>query len=203
MRRAFTYSRVVAWLKVLLPLAALALLSTLFLVPRSFDLEGAIPFAKVELEKRLRDQQITAPYFAGQTDAGDMISLSAETARPDPDAPDSTIAVNVSARIETTDGGVFTVRADQGEADGEFQEVTLEGKVVMTSSTDITVRTETMIFGLEEVRAESGDDIAADTPMGVLTAGRMALRPSDDSDDIYLFFTKGVKLIYTPKHATR
>ncbi len=203
MRRAFTYSRVVAWLKVLLPLAALALLSTLFLVPRSFDLEGAIPFAKVELEKRLRDQQITAPYFAGQTDAGDMISLSAETARPDPDAQDSTIAVNVSARIETTDGGVFTVRADQGEADGEFQEVTLEGKVVMTSSTDITVRTETMIFGLEEVRAESGGDIAADTPMGVLTAGRMALRPSDDSDDIYLFFTKGVKLIYTPKHATR
>ena len=60
-----------------------------------------------------------------------------------------------------------------------------------------------MIFGLEEVRAESGGDIAADTPMGTLTAGRMALRPADNSDDIYLFFTKGVKLIYTPTHATR
>ncbi|MEP2531575.1 hypothetical protein [Shimia sp.] len=199
----FTYSQLVTWLKVILPLAALGLLSTLFLVPRNIDLDGSLPFAKIELEKRLRTQQVTAPYFAGQTSQGHEVALTAETAHPDPEAPKSTIAVNVTARIKTLDDKVYTAIANQGVADGEFQEVVLEGDVVLTTSSDYAINTEMMIFSLAEIRAESGADVLVEGPMGTLTAGRMALRPADNSDDIYLFFTKGVKLVYTPKHTTR
>ena len=203
MRDLITYSKLVSWLKVVLPLAALALLSTLFLVPRDFDLNSAIPFAKVELEKRLRNQQITAPYFSGQTDQGHSVALTAESARRDPDAPGSTIAENLTARIETVDGALYTARAETGVSDGEFQEVTLEGEVQLETSSNYSIITDMMIFSLTEIRAESGGDILAEGPFGTLTAGRMALRPADESDDIYLFFTKGVKLIYTPQDTTR
>lgn len=203
MRGLITYSKLVTWLKVALPLAALALLSTLFLVPRNFDLDSAIPFAKVELEKRLRSQQITAPYFSGQTDQGHAVAITAETARPDPDTPNSTIAENLTARIETVDGALYTAYANTGVADGEFQEVTLEGNVKLETSSNYSIVTNTMIISLTEIRAESGGEILAEAPFGTLTAGRMALRPADESEDIYLFFTKGVKLVYTPKDTTR
>ncbi len=55
-----TYSRVVAWLKILLPLLALAILSTLFLVARTIDPAQNIPYADVdidELDARTADRQ--------------------------------------------------------------------------------------------------------------------------------------------------
>ena len=55
------YSRMVTFLKVLLPLAALALLSTLFLISRGINTKATIPFAAHEIEERMRGQQITAP----------------------------------------------------------------------------------------------------------------------------------------------
>ncbi|MEO0504251.1 MAG: hypothetical protein AAFZ14_13070, partial [Pseudomonadota bacterium] len=67
------YSRFVAWLKVLLPLAALALLSTLFLLSRNTDPIAAVPFADDELLDRVRDEQITGPFFSGTTTDGDRV----------------------------------------------------------------------------------------------------------------------------------
>ncbi len=59
-----TYSRVVAWLKVLLPVIALVLLSTMFLISRTIDPSRAIPFANVDVEGMVRDQRISAPAFS-------------------------------------------------------------------------------------------------------------------------------------------
>ena len=42
-------TRTVRWLRVLLPLAALAMLSTLFLFSRGGDSESQIPYADVEI----------------------------------------------------------------------------------------------------------------------------------------------------------
>ena len=55
------WSRLVAALKVLLPLAALAILSTLFLVSNRINPEDALPYADVDVEARLREPRITAP----------------------------------------------------------------------------------------------------------------------------------------------
>ena len=56
------HSRVVSWLKVLFPLIALALLSTLFLLSRAIEPQAVIPFADNEVQERLRDQHITGPF---------------------------------------------------------------------------------------------------------------------------------------------
>lgn len=86
------HSRVVSWLKVLFPLIALALLSTLFLLSRAIEPQAVIPFADKEVQERLRDQQITGPFYSGTTADGDLISFSAEklttpAARPAPMRP--------------------------------------------------------------------------------------------------------------------
>jgi len=75
-----TYSRVVAWAKVLLPLLALALLSTLFLVARTVDPAQKLPFADIDVDAIAREQRIGAPKFNGVTKEGTAISLSADSA---------------------------------------------------------------------------------------------------------------------------
>lgn len=64
-RRGDTYSYVIGWLKILLPLAALVLLSTLFLIGRGSDPVANIPFADTEGTDAPARQQIVAPRYAG------------------------------------------------------------------------------------------------------------------------------------------
>ena len=55
------HSRLVFWLKIVLPLIALAILSTLFLVSRNIGGDGTVPFSDVDLDALARDPQLTAP----------------------------------------------------------------------------------------------------------------------------------------------
>ena len=193
----------VAWLKVILPLLALAILATLFLVPKDVDLDSAIPFADVELEQRLRDQQITQPSFSAQTPQGHTVSVTASMAHPDAETPSRTVAENISAKIAMTNGQSITIEAANGEMDADFKEVVLDDGVSVQTTSGLSVDTVTMTVSLDELRAETGGTVTATTDFGRLEAGRMALRPAGDGDDIYLFFTKGVRLLYTPKKTTR
>jgi lipopolysaccharide export system protein LptC len=49
MARADAHTRVVGWLKVALPLIALALLATLFLLADRIDPDDALPYAEVDV----------------------------------------------------------------------------------------------------------------------------------------------------------
>ena len=81
-RRDMWHSRLVAVLKVLLPLIALALLSTLFLFSRKINPEDAIPYASVDVEDRLSDPKMTDAGFAGMTSDGASLSIQAGEAKP-------------------------------------------------------------------------------------------------------------------------
>ena len=76
------YSRAVAIFKVLLPLAALGILATLFLISRGSQMDAVIPFAEDELNERTTNQQITKPFFSGTTAQGDELVVTADIARP-------------------------------------------------------------------------------------------------------------------------
>ena len=52
------HSHVMAWLKVLLPMAALALLSTLFLLSRRTDPVTDLPISDVELELHIETRGV-------------------------------------------------------------------------------------------------------------------------------------------------
>jgi lipopolysaccharide export system protein LptC len=82
MARRDRHSRVVGWLKVALPLAALAILSTLFLLSDRIDPEDALPYAEVDVEELAREPRMTAPTYAGMTTDGAALSLTAVEARP-------------------------------------------------------------------------------------------------------------------------
>ncbi|MDQ7069715.1 MAG: hypothetical protein Q9M48_03050 [Rhodobacterales bacterium] len=197
------HSRVVAWLKIIFPLMALAILSTVFLLSRSVDPTKTIPFAKIDLKERARDQRITAPHFSGASEAGDLLTFTADFARPDPDTPNRVVAQNLATEIRLVSGTLITFSSASGTIDEPSDETILEGNVIIKSSTNYTVHTEKLITGMREIRAETAGLVEAVGPVGRFTAGKMLLTTNSDTGVTHLLFTNGVKLVYNPKQTSQ
>lgn len=191
------YSRLVAWLKILLPIAALAILSTLFLLSRSIDPMQAVPYADVDVDDLMREPRVTAPNYAGVTGDGTAIRISAETARPDPAHPARFTASLLTADVETPDGAATKISADRGSVDGDAGQVTLQGAVLLTNSLGYRVTAATLSIALDQTLVSADAGIFADGPFGHIAAGQMVMRQAA-SGTYVLVFNGGVKLLYDP-----
>jgi len=193
------HSTAVAWLKVLLPLAALGILSTLFLVSRTIDPEDAIPFAEVDVQDRIREPRLTAPTWAGMTEDGSALTVTAAEARPSDGAGADANATTLRAVLDMPGGGRAELVAATGRLDLAAGRLIVEGGVVVTTSTGYTLRTEAMAAALDRTGLTSPGPIAGDGPGGHLSAGSMELTASADAPDIHVMvFKNGVRLLYQP-----
>lgn len=196
-----TYSRIVAWMKIILPLAALGLLSTLFLISRTVDPTQSLPIAQIDLEQRAQDLGATNPRFSGVTGQGDEIRFAAETARPDRDRPETLIADDVTAQLRLSPGPVIDITSANAEMQQGEMTASLLGRVHIVTSTGYVIDTEQLDTRLDEIFAETPGRVEATGPLGNVTAGRMLLHNNIESDTPELLFTGGVKLIYRPREA--
>lgn len=193
------YSRLVAWMKIILPLTALGLLSTLFLISRHIDPTKSIPIAEIDLEQRAQDQGATNAAFAGVTGGGDEVMITAETARPSPDNPRLINAEDVTATMQLVSGTVVTVTSDRGNMDQSDLDASLIGNVNIDTTTGYKVTTERLDTRLDVLHAETPGPVSGVGPPGDLTAGRMVLTGDEETGQAHLVFTDGVKLVYTPQ----
>ncbi len=192
------YSRMVSLLKVALPLAALALLSTLFLLARAMETDTAIPFADVEIEERLRDQQITGPFFSGTTQTGDQMSFSAQKLITLQNSVGTNRAEDVLAKLETAQGATFQLKADVAELDIAGNTAVLIGGVSMASSTGYLVNTDQLTSLISTLDVTAPQFVEATGPLGTFTAGNMRIFSPNDGENTQMLFSGGVKLVYTP-----
>lgn len=194
------HSRVVSWAKILLPLAALGLLSTLFLFARAIDPEDAIPYANVDVEDRIREPRMTAPTYSGVTADGSALTVQAAEARPGT-ASGAATAAALTARLQTPDGVQTNLAAASGALDDAAGILSLMGDVRMTTSTGYSVESQAMTALLDRTGITSPGDIRATAPMGIITATGMSLEQSQTPGDYVLVFKGRVRLIYTPELA--
>ncbi len=195
-----SYSRMVAWLKVIFPLAALALLSTLFLLSRSVDPETQIPFADKEIKDRLRDQQVTGPFFTGTTKNGDQISFSAEKLTTPEGQTGAHEASNIRVDMDLAGGGQISLKADQASFEVTKDRAELKGDVRITTSSGYRLQTDRFVSEMTALNLDSPGPVEGEGPPGQLTAGRMTLTAPKSGTSAQLIFTNGVKLVYTPRN---
>ncbi|WP_136636213.1 LPS export ABC transporter periplasmic protein LptC [Pseudooceanicola onchidii] len=193
------YSRLVGGLKIILPLAALGLLSTVFLLSRTQEVRQDLPFADIQPGEDGLRERVLRPTFAGATEDGDLIAFVAETARPIGEGLGSVQADDVRARIDLTSGGTITFRSDTATMAQTRGEAELQGGVVIVSSQGYRVETEKLTAGMDELYAETEGEVHGEGPPGRFVAGRMVLRASEQGGDAQLHFTDGVKLVYLPR----
>lgn len=200
-RRDNLYSRLVAWMKIILPLIALGLLSTLFLISRNFDPTKDIPVATIDLEQRAHDLGATNPSFAGMTSGGDQVRLRAISARPEKGDPRRLLAEDVTAELRLTSGAVIDIVSDHADVHQTNYTATLRGNVHVTTTTGFEFGTDLLNSRFDHLFAESPGPVSGSGPAGDLNAGRMVLSTDEISGDAHLLFTDGVKLVYTPRNS--
>lgn len=191
-----THSRVVFWLKITLPILALAILSTLFLFSRRIETDGALPYSEVDVEQLAREQRLTQPEYSTVTQDGSAISVSAAIARP------ATGDRNASAdvllmRYETRDGLRIDLEAKTGSIDEAGGSVALRDGVRITLSNGYDLTTSGLDAALDRTSMVSEGAVTATGPLGRIDAGLMEMRNAGaGTDDYVLVFKDGVRLVY-------
>lgn len=192
------HTRVVGWLKVALPLLALAVLATLFLLSDQIDPEAALPYAEVDVVDRAREPRMTAPSYAGTTSDGASLTLTADEARPAAaDTPAE--AQGLILELATPDGSLTELHARTAEIDQAGQRVILSGGVTISTETGYRMETPEVLAMMDRSGLESRGAVSATGPAGELQAGGMLLSQDKESPGTYvLVFNKGVRLVYRP-----
>lgn len=189
-----TRTRIVRWLRVLLPLAALAILSTLFLFSRQPGIEPQIPYAEVDAEKMAREPRVVAPEYSGVTDDGAELFLRATEAAPGGGEGGSASDLRLDwRRPDGLSADLVAPRA--GVADGV---IGLDGGVRMTTSTGWVLQSPRIDATTDRSLITADEGVDAEAPFGSLRADRMELRPGDDAAGAILNFSGTVRLIYQP-----
>jgi lipopolysaccharide export system protein LptC len=193
------WSRWVVLLKIILPLIALALLSSIFLLSRTIDPTASIPFTDVDLKDRAREPRLTVPKFSGMTGDGALVTLDASEMRPDPGRPGSGTATDLRARMVSQTGETTDVVSDRGKVDTEAGTYEMTGAVKAVLSSGYTIAAPKMAGLLDATQLDASGPVDATAPMGQITADAMQLRSDPAAPGNYLLVFNGrVRLVYRP-----
>ena len=190
------YSQFVSWAKVVLPLSAIVLLSTLFLIARNVGETSQIPYA--DIEEIARQPRLSAPKMVGMSETGGTYTIEADVARQDPDTDNGLIAEAIVVNMTTIDGIQTTVSAGIGKLDSNAKVVTLDNLARVTTSDGYLMETRGLVTSLTDGSLETTDPLEVRAPYGSLTAGRLTITPDSDEPQL-IVFNNGVRLIYQPQ----
>ncbi len=187
-------SRYVAILKIALPLAALALMSTVFLLARAPLPSGDIPYA--EIEEIAREPRVSGAQVAGVATDGSVIEVIAGRARPD----GALISIDdLRANIVSVEGVEIAIRAGDGEVDNDAQVARLFGLTRISTSNGYEMETTGLSANIASGRVESDGALEVRTPFGDLTAGKLVIETPNAEAGQRMLFQEGVRLVYDPK----
>lgn len=189
------YSQVVGWAKIILPLGAIALLSSLFLFARGSSAPDEVALARVE--EIAREQRLAAPKFSGLTDDGATVVISAKSAQPDSMRPDTISIDNIDLRISTAEGTHIEVTAVRGEIDGRAQVARFLGLARIETSSGYELETNGLIVSLQSGIVTSEGLLEVRAPLGALSAGAVRFDVPSENEGLRMLFTDGVRLLYT------
>lgn len=191
------YSRVVAVVKVILPLVALGILSTLFLLSRPTPTGEPLPYTDVQVRDMAAEQRLNAPVYSGLSQGGATMMITADTAVPDKELEGVVHGEDLVAKVVQPSGYAFDIVSAEGTLNDRTRQANLRGGVrVVTSDGHVITMPEALMRSDLTYLASDGP-VFIEGPLGTLEAAAMTLRgdPSRGSDGVALFHG-GVKVIY-------
>jgi lipopolysaccharide export system protein LptC len=126
------YSRIVRWLRIILPLAALALLLAVFLLPREL-LVGRIGLSGLSFDPG-QGLRLESPRFSGTTPDGQPFAVTADWALPDAPDPTRIDLGPLAGEFVVEPGQTVRLTAEAGEYRPKDGLLSLDGGVVVTTS---------------------------------------------------------------------
>lgn len=188
-------TRVVRLLRVVLPLAALALLSVLFLLGRKSEtVEPAIPYAQGSAEDLGRSPGIGSPEYTTVTPEGASVTLRAARAALGNGGADGGTASALVLDWRARDGLMIELTAPLART--QDTSIRLEGGVRMALSSGWVMRGPSFEADTAADTLRADETVHVTAPFGELEAGTMLIHPSETGQVLEL--NEGVRLLYRP-----
>jgi lipopolysaccharide export system protein LptC len=192
------YSRFIAYLKVLLPTAALGLFSTVFFLwSPKFNEDNAIPYTHDEIIRRINHRQATTPLYLSTTAKGHNVRINADHTYLGEELS-LPIAEEVTGQLDFIDGSIVTLSADRAVFEEHSDLVNFSGNVVLNSTEGITLESDQLTTNIVALTAYSDVPVRASSALGELRSGNMRITTIHNSGHLKMFFGNGVKLTYVP-----
>ncbi len=195
------YSRFVSYLKIGLPLVAILLLGTVFLVTSPDDFAGpGLVFTDADRDALGQGLQVNGATISGATRSGDTYVFKAAVLVPDSLDANKLAASTVSGSITTGGGITVELSADQASLDRSNKTFQVSGRAHLETSDGYVANTEGLIGDFTNGTLESMGLVTVDGPTGHIQAGSLLLTTApDDNENTTLHFDNGVRLIFKPK----
>jgi len=190
------HSRLVFWSKIILPILALAILSTIFLLARRINFDGALPYVRDQIDERANDPRMTRPDFSGMTKDGAALTVLAREARPGTNASRQTTATDLSAVYKTPGGESILIKSRDGGFDSVQGLLTLTGEARLTTPDGYDVSADNMQAATNTVTITAEGNLIALAPLGQISADSMIL--TGPAGAHHLVFNGKVRLVYKP-----
>ena len=186
------YSYFVFFAKIFLPISALLILSTLFLLVKFSDSSQIVSISDIGTDHDIANQQITSPIYSGLTDDGSILEFSSRTISPGILNPKKVYAKDVVAKITTPNGSIYEVYSNKGSYNDKTSTVDLKKNVVVHMPEGYKIFTDNLSTHVKKTLLESPTPIIAESPLGTLKAGNMLI--IEKNNQHLLIFKKGVTL---------
>jgi len=198
------YSLLVAFIKVVLTVVALGILSVMFLFLHRVNPTTTLPFGKTEVADRLREERVTKPFFVGLTNTGEKITVTADIARPASgsrlaDAEGLTALISFSNQQKN----LLKIEAEKGVFDHNKDIAHLTGNVHLSTNSGYTLTTKEIKSSFKELSIRTNGPIQGRSPFGLLNAGELYIHQDPKKNNITLVFNNGVNLLYRPHQSER
>lgn len=197
-----TYSKIIRWSKFIMPVMAIILFSSIFVLGKKDALRSGSIKIDTETVNLTTDQKITNPQFSGLTNFGDAFILKAIEAMPDSPTPEKIDLVEPSLKFNALNGIGFKVSSDSGSVNFIKQSAQLTGNVYINMTNGYEAFSENINLNLKLGSLIAPGSVEAVGPSGKIIAGSMELLKDIDINtsqvNANLNFSNGVRLIYLP-----
>lgn len=185
-------------MKVLLPLAAVAVISALFLsAQKQSDLSKI--FTTEELLTLGAGLRLDTPRFAGVTENGEPFAIRADWALPDSAMPRIIDLERPEGEIDMSDGRTIAARSTTGRMHRQQKILVLKGGVVLDTSDGYHAETDLLEIDLSAETAMSPGPVSGTGPAGQIDAGSFrATNGENGSVGRTIWFENKVRLVLIP-----
>lgn len=202
--RPEVHSRVVTILKLGLPLVALALVASVFLVQTDDRLGGTINFSEADINQLGHGLRLTNSVFTGTTQSGDRFRFTAATVVPDAAPPKRAAISTLDGTLDLVDGPSVSLVADSGDLDIASQRLDIAGNVRISTTEGYELETDKATIDFVSGTFVAGDQVVTRGALGEITSGNLHVTPAAATGEARRFsFSDGVRVVYDPPDPKR
>ncbi len=196
-KRHSSYSRMVSWLKILLPLIALGVLGTVFLFNGKESFEPRFTFSRADIETLEKGSFIKSPQINGITQKGEPFHLLADEIRPLETDSALVVITNLDLEFRFNNDAWAKITTSSALMDVAAQTVWFENGGQLETSDGNMAEVETLHLLMISGELQ-GSGIVADGPLGRVSAENFRIE-SNGSENRVLWFENNVRMLYDPK----